>query len=127
MWTSWPWATNMITWIASAYFDSVPVIYITGQVNTNEITHKAWIRQTWFQEADIVSMVNKISKFAYQITKSEEMRYILEKSFFLANFQRKWPIVLDIPMNIQRQEINPDKLPSFFNSKEYINIKKKEV
>jgi len=126
MWTSWPWATNMITWIASAYFDSVPVLYITGQVNTNEITHKTGIRQTWFQEADIVSMVSKITKFAYQISKPEEIRYILEKSFFLANFQRKWPIVLDIPMNIQRQEIIPKELPSFFDSKEYMTIKKKE-
>jgi len=64
MWTSWPWATNMVTWIASSFYDSVPVIYIAGQVNTNEITQNPNIRQTGFQEADIVSISKKITKFS---------------------------------------------------------------
>ncbi|HMS91852.1 MAG TPA: thiamine pyrophosphate-binding protein, partial [Candidatus Absconditabacterales bacterium] len=122
MGTSGPGATNMITRIASAYFDSVPVVYIAGQVNTNEITSKKDIRQTGFQEADIVSMVSKITKFSYQITKPEEIRYIFEKAFFIANHGRKGPVVLDIPMNIQRQDINHKKMKSFFKSDEYKKI-----
>jgi len=119
MWTSWPWATNMITWISSAFFDSIPVIYLTWQVNTNEITRNENIRQTGFQEADIVSMVKKITKFSYQIIDYKEIKYILEKSFFLANYWRKWPILLDIPMNIQKQDIDENKLNSYFDSNEY--------
>ncbi|MFA5916789.1 MAG: thiamine pyrophosphate-binding protein [Candidatus Gracilibacteria bacterium] len=124
MGTSGPGATNMITGIASAFYDSIPVLYITGQVNTNEITQNLNIRQTGFQEADIVSISKKITKFSYQIKKSEEIRYILEKSFFLANHGRKGPILLDIPMNIQKEEINENDLISFFDSEEYNNFVK---
>lgn len=122
MWTSWPWATNMITWIANSFFDSIPVIYICWQVNTNEISQDNNIRQTGFQEADIVSMTKKITKFSYQILKTEEIKYILEKSLFLSSYWRKWPILLDIPMDIQKQEINTKNLVSFFDSKEYNNL-----
>jgi acetolactate synthase-1/2/3 large subunit len=119
MWTSWPWATNLITWIASAYFDSTPIIYITWQVNTHEITQISWVRQTGFQETDIVSITKNITKFSYQIKDIKEIKYILEKSFFLANHWRKWPILLDIPMNIQKQEIEENNLISYFDSDEY--------
>jgi len=124
MWTSWPWATNMITWIASSYYDWVPVIYITGQVNTNEITKNNVVRQTWFQEANIVSITKNITKFSYQIKKASEIKYILEKSFFIAHNWRKWPILIDIPMNIQKENIKTEDLISFFNSKEYQEINK---
>lgn len=126
MWTSWPWATNLITWIASAYFDSTPVIYITWQVNTNEITQNIWIRQTGFQETDIISITQKITKFSIQIKDINEIRYILEKSFFIANNWRKWPILIDIPMNIQKQEIDENNLISYFDSKEYNQLINKE-
>lgn len=127
MWTSWPWATNMITWVSSAFFDSVPVIYLTWQVNTNEITKNVNIRQTGFQEADIISMTKEITKFSYQITDSKEIKYILEKSFFLANYWRRWPVLLDIPMNIQREEIIVEDLASYFDSDEYKKIIKSNI
>ncbi len=119
MWTSWPWATNLVTWIASAFFDSTPVIYITGQVNTHEITINSKVRQTGFQETDIVSITQSITKFSHQIKDVNEIRYILEKSFFLANNWRKWPILIDIPMNIQKIQIDANNLISYFDSEEY--------
>lgn len=122
MWTSWPWATNMITWIASAYFDSIPVIYITWQVNTCELTKNHQVRQTWFQETDIVSMVQNITKFSYQIKDISEVKYVLERAFFLASHWRKWPVLIDIPMNIQRSEIDVDGLVSYYDSEEYKKI-----
>lgn len=122
MWTSWPWATNMITWIGSAYFDSVPVIYITWQVNTYELTKNQQVRQTWFQETDIVSMVSNITKFSYQIKDISEVKYVLEKAFFICNHGRKWPVLIDIPMNIQRSEIDENSLISYYKSKEYQEI-----
>lgn len=106
MWTSWPWATNLITSIASSYFDSTPVLYITWQVNTNELTQNTNNRQTWFQETDIISMVKKITKYAYQIQNIEEIPHILQKAYNIMHNWRKWPVLIDIPMNMQKWEID---------------------
>lgn len=104
--TSGPGATNMITGIANAYFDSIPVVYITGQVNTFEFKYDKPIRQQGFQETDVVSVVTPITKYAKLVDKAEEIAYELEKAFFIANDGRKGPVLLDIPMNIQREDID---------------------
>ncbi len=121
MGTSGPGATNMVTGIASAYFDSIPVLYITGQVRTDELTPEgSWVRQTGFQETKIIPIVTPITKYAKHVGDISELRYELEKAYFLMHSGRKWPAVLDIPMNIQRLEINPEELPSFYTSSEYL-------
>lgn len=118
--TSGPWATNLITGIASAFFDSIPVLYITGQVRTDELTPaNSWVRQTWFQETKIIPVVTPITKYASHIEDIAVLRYELEKAYFLMHSGRKWPVVLDIPMNIQRLEIDPSTLSSFYESEEY--------
>lgn len=111
--TSGPGATNLVTGIAEAYFDSVPVIFVTGQVNTYEARGTMKIRQKGFQETDIVSIARPITKLAVTVNNAEDIRYYLEKSLYLANFQRKGPVLLDVPMNVQRTEIEPDKLLGF--------------
>ena len=120
MGTSGPWATNMITGIASAYFDSIPVLYITGQVRTDELTPStSWVRQTGFQETKIIPIVTPITKYAHHVADISELRYELEKAYHLMHEGRKWPAVLDIPMNIQRLDIDPKVLPSYYESDEY--------
>lgn len=111
--TSGPGATNMMTGIADAYFDSVPVIYITGQVNTYEYKYEKPMRQQGFQETDVVSIVKPITKYAVLIDKAEEIRYELEKAIYIATHGRKGPVLLDIPMNIQRTNIDPETLDSY--------------
>jgi len=111
--TSGPGATNMMTGIADAYFDSVPVIYITGQVNTSEYKYDKPIRQQGFQETDVVSMVKPITKYAKLVDKALDIRYELEKATYYAVNGRRGPVLLDIPMDIQRAEINPDELLGF--------------
>ena len=111
--TSGPGATNMMTGIADAYFDSIPVLYITGQVNTNEYKYDKPIRQQGLQETDIVNMVKPITKYAKLVDKAQDIRYELEKAIHFAMNSRKGPVLLDIPMNIQRAEINPEKLIGF--------------
>ncbi|MBX9809912.1 thiamine pyrophosphate-binding protein [Candidatus Gracilibacteria bacterium] len=121
MGTSGPGATNMITGIASAFFDSIPVLYITGQVNISEITPEhSGVRQTGFQETKIIPIVTPITKYATQIQDIKHLRYELEKAYFIMNHGRKGPVLLDIPMDIQRMEVDPDELESYFNSSEYI-------
>jgi acetolactate synthase-1/2/3 large subunit len=111
--TSGPGATNMMTGIADAYFDSIPVIYITGQVNTNEYKYEKPIRQQGFQETDVVSIVKPITKYAKFIDNAEDIRYELEKATSIAMSGRRGPVLLDIPMDIQRAEINPDELKTY--------------
>ena len=122
--TSGPGATNLITGIGSAYFDSIPCLYITGQVNTYEYKRSKEIRQEGFQETDIVSIIKPITKYAVMITVAEKIKYYLEKAFYIAKSGRPGPVLLDLPMNVQRAEINPDDLVGFYESQEYkIKIK----
>ena len=111
--TSGPGATNMITGIADAYFDSIPVIYITGQVNTYEYKYDKPIRQQGFQETDIIDIVKPITKYAKLIDNPNDLRYELEKALYIAVSGRKGPVLLDIPMDIQRAEVNPLTMVAF--------------
>ena len=116
--TSGPGALNMVTGIGSCWFDSVPCLFITGQVNTYEYKFDRPLRQIGFQETDIVSIVKPITKYAELITEPQLIRYHLEKAVWLAQNGRPGPVLLDIPMNIQRAEIEPDELLGFFESDE---------
>lgn len=111
--TSGPGATNMITGIANAFFDSLPAIFITGQVNTYEDKGNLLVRQKGFQETDIIPIVNTITKYAVKIDDANTILYHLEKAYHLATTGRPGPVLLDIPMNIQRAEIIVDTLPTF--------------
>src|SRR3989344_4093002 len=114
--TSGPGMTNLITGIGCAYFDSIPIICITGQVNTFESKGKSRARQIGFQETDIVKMVKPITKFSVQVTDPDDLKYLLEKAVAIAKSGRPGPVLIDIPMDIQRAEIDPKKLKSFNGS-----------
>jgi len=111
--TSGPGATNMITGIADAYFDSIPALYLTGQVNTYEYKGEKPIRQQGFQETDIVSIVRPITKYAVMISDPLRIRYELEKAWSIATTGRGGPVLLDIPMNVQRTEVDEIALVGF--------------
>lgn len=111
--SSGPGATNMITGICNAYFDSIPTVFLTGQVNTYEAKRNLPIRQKGFQETEIIPIVQSITKYCAYVEKEEDIRYELEKAFYIAKEGRKGPVLLDIPMNVQRMEIEPEKLRSF--------------
>lgn len=111
--TSGPGGMNLVTPIGNCFYDSVPVIFITGQINSNFLRQDPSIRQVGFQETDIVSIVSPITKYAKIITKPEDIRYELEKAFFLATNGRPGPVLLDIPQNLQNTEIDPDELMGF--------------
>lgn len=125
--TSGPGATNLITGIGSAFFDSIPCLYITGQVNTDEYKRSSDIRQEGFQETDIVNIVKPITKYAVMIKEAEEIKYYLEKAVYIAKSGRPGPVLLDIPMNIQRAEINTSILESFYNSDEYKKAEEQDI
>lgn len=111
--TSGPGAANLVSGIADAYFDSIPVIFITGQLNTYEYLGIDGVRQNGFQEMDVVATVQAITKYAVKVEDASDLRYILEKAWYIANHGRKGPVVIDLPMDMQRQDVDPDMLKAF--------------
>lgn len=104
--TSGPGATNLLTGMGSCYFDSSPAVFITGQVNRHEQKGDRNIRQLGFQETDIVSMALPITKMAVKVLSPEEVPELLYKAFEVAISGRPGPVLIDIPMDVQRAEIN---------------------
>ncbi|MEG0378996.1 MAG: thiamine pyrophosphate-binding protein, partial [Eubacterium sp.] len=104
--TSGPGATNLITGICNAYFDSIPCLFITGQVNTFEAKGDYKVRQRGFQETDIVGMMKQVTKEAYYISDPIEIPNCLEKAYNVALEGRPGPVLIDIPMDVQRANIS---------------------
>ncbi len=108
--TSGPGATNLLTGIGSCYFDSTPAVFITGQVNTFEQKGERGVRQLGFQETDIIAMARPITKLALQVRSASDLPEALDRAFETALSGRRGPVLLDIPMDVQRGEV-PDYAP----------------
>ena len=100
--TSGPGATNLITGIADAYMDSIPLVAITGQVPSS------LIGKTAFQETDIIGMTRPIVKHSYLVLDVNDLPAVFAEAFYLANSGRPGPIVIDIPKDIQQALAVPD-------------------
>ena len=120
--TSGPGATNLITGICNAYFDSIPVIFITGQVNTFEKNPENHGRQNGFQETNIIDMIKPVTKYCKYIEDKNDIEYYLEKAFDIAISGRPGPVVLDIPMNIFREIISLEELREYASEKEEYKV-----
>nr|HPN85336.1 biosynthetic-type acetolactate synthase large subunit [Victivallales bacterium] len=99
--TSGPGATNLITGIADAYMDSIPLVAITGQVPSTLIGKNA------FQEIDIIGMTRPIAKHSYLVLDAADLPAIFAEAFHIANSGRPGPVVIDIPKNVQQQICKP--------------------
>ncbi|MGD2169783.1 MAG: thiamine pyrophosphate-binding protein [Chlamydiota bacterium] len=113
MTTSGPGATNLLTSICNAHFDSIPMICVTGQVARFRLRPNKKLRQRGFQETDVVSTFESITKYVKLVTDPSMIRYELEKAIFIAKEGRPGPVVLDIPDDLQREEVDPDKLQPY--------------
>ncbi len=106
--TSGPGATNLITGIATAYTDSIPLVAITGQVRSDLLGRDV------FQEADITGACEPFVKHSYIVNKTEDLPRVFKEAFHIASTGRKGPVLIDIPMDIQQNEIEefvyPDKV-----------------
>ena len=117
--TSGPGATNLITGICCSYYDSVPLIVITGQVSTFRMTGESGVRQIGFQETPIVSITKEITKYSKTIIHPNDIKYELEKAFFLATEGRPGPVLIDVPDNLQREFVDVSDLKGFFKDESY--------
>ena len=118
--TSGPGATNLVTSIADCYYDSIPSLFIVGDVPPDECKGSRDIRAFGFQETDIVAIAEPITKYAVQVNDLKHLRYELEKSCFLAQAGRKGPVLFSLPENLQFiSDFEPESEASFFDSEEY--------
>jgi len=111
--TTGPGGTNATSGVACCWIDSVPAIFISGQVFLNQTIGNSGIRQIGVQEFDIVSMVKSSTKYAVIIKKPEEIKFHLEKAYYLCQSGRPGPVWIDIPANIQNAFVNEKKLKGF--------------
>src|SRR6201991_2207533 len=99
--TSGPGATNLVTGIADAFMDSVPIVAITGQVNQSMIGRGA------FQETDVFGMTLPMVKHSYLVWDIKDIPRIVKEAFFIAETGRPGPVLIDIPKNIQMSRTQP--------------------
>ena len=111
--TSGPGGTNTITGVCGAWIDSIPVIFISGQVTTDTLIGDTMLRQFGIQEANIVELVRPITKYAVTVKDPNMIKYHLQKAAYLALTGRPGPVWLDIPLDVQSKEIDLDELSSF--------------
>ena len=116
--TSGPGAINLLTGIGSCHFDSSPAVFITGQVNRHELRGERAIRQLGFQESDIVTMAQPITKAAWQVRTPQDLPQMLARAFDLALAGRPGPVLLDVPMDIQNTKLNVPEPSGFLRSDE---------
>ena len=102
--TSGPGATNLLTCIAASYYDSVPVLYITGN-QTRERLETHGTRQIGFQATPIVEMVKPVSKWAFQVRNERDLIAALDAAICTAKTGRPGPVLIDIPDDVQRANI----------------------
>lgn len=103
--TSGPGAINLLNGIASCYFDSVPAVFITGQVNLEELSAGRPMRQLGFQETDIVGMAAPVTKGAWLVDDPAQLADAVDRAFEVALSGRPGPVLLDIPMDVQQAEV----------------------
>ncbi|MAJ22902.1 MAG: hypothetical protein CBC24_03545 [Candidatus Pelagibacter sp. TMED64] len=111
--TSGPGMLNLMQGIACSYFDSVPTLHISGAVITPHLRKDPKLRQQGFQEMEVVDLVNPITKYAVLLKDKNKIRYELEKMFYISKEGRPGPVLMDLPDDIQRMEVNPEELEGF--------------
>ena len=111
--TSGPGATNLITGIATAYADSIPLICITGQVDSKLLGSDV------FQEADITGAAESFVKYSYLIKEVSDIPRVMKEAFHIAQTGRKGPVLIDIPIDIQNKTITSFRYPESVNMRTY--------
>lgn len=111
--TSGPGATNLITGIATAFADSIPLVCITGQVNSELLGSDV------FQEADITGACESFVKYSYLVKDANDIPRIFKEAFHIANTGRKGPVLIDVPIDVQNQKVKNFKYPEDISMRTY--------
>jgi acetolactate synthase-1/2/3 large subunit len=122
--TTGPGGTNTLTGILCAYQDSIPLIVISGQVPTNQLSYNTGCRQIGQQEFNIIDTVKNMTKYSVLISNKNDILYELEKAYHIAVSGRPGPVWIDIPLDIQSSDIDFENLKKFIKYNNYNAITK---
>lgn len=111
--TAGPGGTNTVTGVASAWLDSIPMIFLSGQVQSRDLKGDRGVRQIGFQEIDMVSVVKSITKYAVILTDPKDVKYTMERAWHEATTGRQGPVWIEIPLDIQSAMIESDLLKGY--------------
>jgi acetolactate synthase-1/2/3 large subunit len=116
--TTGPGGTNAITGVVGGWLDSTPMLVISGQVKRSDRMYRAdgtplGVRQRGSQEVDIVSLIKPVTKYAVTIDDPQSIRFHLEKAVYLARTGRPGPVWIDIPIDVQAAQVEPDSMSGF--------------
>ncbi len=127
--TSGPGGTNALTGTLCSWLDSIPVITISGQVNKEMTTNytEQPLRQLGDQEFDIVKSVSSMTKYAVQVNDPKDIKYHLDKACHLALTGRPGPVWIDIPLNVQSADINPEELIGYNELEEVVQYTDQDI
>ena len=123
--TTWPGWLNALNGVMWEWTDSVPVLYLSGQVKystTLDSCKEIPLRQLWDQEVDIISVVKPLTKYAEMVRDANDIKYHLDRAVYLATHGRFWPTWLDIPLNIQAAMIDETKLREYDPSEDELKL-----
>jgi len=125
IWTSGPWATNLITWIMDAYMDSIPTLFITGQVALSLMWNDV------FQEVDIFGATMSCVKHSFVIRDVQEIPSVVEEAIKIATSWRPWPVLIDFPKDISMEKFDKKadkiKLNLHYNLEPKNDIKEEKI
>ncbi len=114
--TTGPASTNAITGALSAWFDSVPMIVVSGQAKRKDASYNSGIpglRQLGVQELNIIPLISSITKYCITLNEPEKIRYVLEKAKYMAMSGRPGPVWIDVPLDVQSALVDPKRLQRF--------------
>jgi len=118
--TTGPGGTNAITGVVGAWQDSIPCLFISGQVKRSDLMKGTGVRQMGVQEVDIVTVIRSVTKYAVTVIDPMSIRYHLEKAVYLAKTGRPGPVWIDIPLDVQAAVIEPNELVGFDEKTEHV-------
>ena len=111
--TSGPGATNLLTGVCCSYYDSVPALMLTGQVATHRLKGARKVRQVGFQETDALSIYSSVTKYAEQLRDPNQVALTLDRAYAEAEEGRPGPVLVDIPDDLQRANVDPGSMPRY--------------
>lgn len=127
LFTTGPGGTNALTGVACAWIDSIPTLFISGQVTRDTLLEGTGLRQFGIQESNIVTLVKPTTKYAVCVTDEKDIRYELEKAAYIAKSGRPGPVWLDIPLDIQSRRIIPGELRGFIPPPDANSLRKESL
>ena len=125
--TSGPGILNTLQGMACSFYDSIPCLYFSGAPVTGSIKKNKKLRQLGFQEMEVVDIVKSMTKYAVRLKKAEDIRYEIEKAIYYSFEGRPGPVLIDLPDDLQRYEINENRLRSFKPTKKVLKIKSNSI